>query len=272
MTVSIGGGDVRRFAPMIFRAPRLSSRHNAKRQSKGAPVMSTIEIQSALSGTADSRRIQRLVLRNAPVALGLALLAAPGFAAFYRDFASLAAGPLGAVALIGMIGRGLSTLFLMTAAALTVLSLVPRRETRGWRSTLSALGGSFLLIGFVLLPPCPLPAWLELVAAALIAVGNLAATLALFRLGRSFSILPAARRLIDDGPYAVVRHPLYLAEELAVIGLFLHHAGFAAAALAIVHFLLQLDRMRHEERVLTAAFPAYAAYAARTARLLPGIF
>jgi protein-S-isoprenylcysteine O-methyltransferase Ste14 len=34
----------------------------------------------------------------------------------------------------------------------------------------------------------------------------------------------------------------------------------------------QLQRMRNEERVLGAAFPEYVAYAARTRRLIPGVY
>ena len=36
-------------------------------------------------------------------------------------------------------------------------------------------------------------------------------------LGKSFSIIPQARRLVREGPYSVVRHPLYLAEEVALL-------------------------------------------------------
>lgn len=31
-------------------------------------------------------------------------------------------------------------------------------------------------------------------------------------LGRSLSVMPEARRLVQDGPYGIVRHPLYLCE------------------------------------------------------------
>ena len=40
----------------------------------------------------------------------------------------------------------------------------------------------------------------------------------IFHLGRSFSIVPQARTLVRTGPYKFVRNPLYLAEEVALLG------------------------------------------------------
>ena len=45
-----------------------------------------------------------------------------------------------------------------------------------------------------------------------------------------------------------------------------------AIGLLVVHLALQLERMRLEERVLAETFPEYTDYAARTARLIPGIY
>jgi protein-S-isoprenylcysteine O-methyltransferase Ste14 len=39
-----------------------------------------------------------------------------------------------------------------------------------------------------------------------------------------------------------------------------------------LQYVFQLLRIRFEERVLEEAFPNYAPYAARTARLIPGIY
>jgi protein-S-isoprenylcysteine O-methyltransferase Ste14 len=39
-----------------------------------------------------------------------------------------------------------------------------------------------------------------------------------------------------------------------------------------LQFFCQVQRMRYEEGVLAQSFPDYAAYAARTPRLIPGIY
>jgi protein-S-isoprenylcysteine O-methyltransferase Ste14 len=90
-------------------------------------------------------------------------------------------------------------------------------------------------------------------------------------LGRSFSIMAEARGLVTRGPYAIVRHPLYVAEEIAVIGMVLLNWSLLAVLLACAQWALQLRRMRHEEEVLETAFPDYASYAARTPRWLPAL-
>ena len=53
----------------------------------------------------------------------------------------------------------------------------------------------------------------EIVSTVLILVSSVAAVVALLRLGRSFSMMAEARRLVTSRPYRYVRHPLYLVEE-----------------------------------------------------------
>jgi protein-S-isoprenylcysteine O-methyltransferase Ste14 len=97
--------------------------------------------------------------------------------------------------------------------------------------------------------------------------------ISLLYLGRSFSIVPQARRLVTSGPYAIVRHPLYLAEELAIAGVVLQYAApLLVLPLLLLHLILQIQRIRYEEGVLQRVFPEYESYVKRTARLLPGIW
>ena len=62
------------------------------------------------------------------------------------------------------------------------------------------------------------------------------ALIILTRLGRSFSINAEARRLVTEGPYAVIRHPLYLAEQIALIGVFIEFFSLPAALLIVAQF------------------------------------
>lgn len=91
-------------------------------------------------------------------------------------------------------------------------------------------------------------------------------------LGRCFGILPDVRGLVTRGPYRLVRHPLYLGELTAVLGIVLGSRNPLWAGVAWLACLsLQLARMGYEERNIRAEFPEYAEYAARTKRLVPGV-
>ena len=69
-----------------------------------------------------------------------------------------------------------------------------------------------------------------------------------------------------------MRHPLYFAEELAIIGIFMQFLSLSTAFVLAVQIVFQLRRMHNEEAVLAESFPEYAAYRQRTARLLPGVY
>lgn len=88
-------------------------------------------------------------------------------------------------------------------------------------------------------------------------------------LGTCFGVLPEARGLVTRGPYGLVRHPVYLGELGACAGLVMSSPTTWNLCAAAVLLAAQLVRMWLEERALVLAFPEYAAYAARTPRLLP---
>jgi protein-S-isoprenylcysteine O-methyltransferase Ste14 len=112
--------------------------------------------------------------------------------------------------------------------------------------------------------------WAQTVVSGAASLGSLALAVgSLGRLGRCFGVLPDARGVVTRGPYRVVRHPIYLGEIGAVVGVLVASPN-ARNALALTALILaQIGRARLEERTLTAAFPAYAEYAARTPMLLP---
>ena len=122
-----------------------------------------------------------------------------------------------------------------------------------------------------------LPVVANAIGAALIVAGFLA-TLAVFR-ANSFAA-PQVRvqsdreqRVIDGGPYALVRHPMYAAAILYLFGmpLLLGSAyGLMAPPLFIVGVSL---RAIGEERTLARELPGYADYMTRVRyRLIPGVW
>ena len=163
-------------------------------------------------------------------------------------------------------------LFLALLAGFTLARYRPVLRSNGIWPRFAALAGLLLLYSLMLLPRAPADARWDAPALGLLLVGQFFCVVALLQLGRSLSVMPEARRLVTAGLYARIRHPLYLAEAIATLGVLLQFRSLEAAALIALQFCIQLWRMREEEKVLEAAFPDYAAYRGRTARLIPGVY
>ena len=164
--------------------------------------------------------------------------------------------------------------FLAMMGYLTIVRECPVARATGWQPRLSAFVGTNLIFIALLFLPARVDLTISqhLLSAGLILTGNVLCVYVLSYLGRSFSIMPEARKLVSDGPYGIVRHPLYLAEQIAILGIFIQFASMYAAILIAVHFIFQLRRMLNEENLLRATFPEYAVYMTRTARLIPAIW
>jgi protein-S-isoprenylcysteine O-methyltransferase Ste14 len=159
--------------------------------------------------------------------------------------------------------------FLAVICIAVIVRLPPIRSVDGVEPYVTAIVGTFLIgvIAF-LPPPMTLPIFVTVLALMLVILGTVLSTYVVFWLGRSISIVPEARRLVTGGPYSIVRHPLYIAEEIAVIGTILQHFSVWSVLLGVVHWCIQLRRMTNEERILSATFPDYAEYAKRVPRLI----
>lgn len=161
--------------------------------------------------------------------------------------------------------------FLLIQSALILLRPRPLAKAACLQPRISALLGTWLMMGVVLLPVRnDLSSGLYLLSAALGILGDLLAIYVVLHLGRSFSFMAEARGVVAHGPYAIVRHPLYLAEETALASAVITHLSLAAAVLFLTQICFQVQRARNEERVLAEAFRDYAAYRERTPGLVPG--
>jgi protein-S-isoprenylcysteine O-methyltransferase Ste14 len=79
--------------------------------------------------------------------------------------------------------------------------------------------------------------------------------------------------VIDTGPYALVRHPGYVAAGLLVLGLPLSLGSFWALVPAVISYLLLVVRTALEDRTLQEELPGYMEYVRRVRyRLVPGVW
>jgi len=83
---------------------------------------------------------------------------------------------------------------------------------------------------------------------------------------------PTEGGLVTTGPYACIRHPIYAAILLFVWAGVAAHASTISAGLALVTTAATGIRIAAEEQLVMQRYPEYRAYAARTRRLIPGIF
>lgn len=162
--------------------------------------------------------------------------------------------------------------FLVLLAALHVARRRPVKKYSAWSPKIFALLGLAGANLVLLLERAPVDPWWDGASAALLVAGNTLCVLVALELGRSLSIMPEARKLVTSGCYSRIRHPLYLAEEVAFCGLFLQFRSWEAAAILLAHFYCQIRRMDWEEQILASAFADYTDYQRRSHRLVPGFY
>ena len=106
----------------------------------------------------------------------------------------------------------------------------------------------------------------------LVTIAAFLSAASLITLGRRFGVRPALRGLTDKGPYALVRHPMYLSYLLADIGYNFQEWNAGTALMVVTGWASLIYRIRAEERVL-GLDAGWQAYAGRVRyRLLPGIW
>jgi protein-S-isoprenylcysteine O-methyltransferase Ste14 len=126
------------------------------------------------------------------------------------------------------------------------------------------------ILPLLLRPPALAPVPLAVLGNAIQLAGGLIVLAATLRLGRSFGIVAANRGIQTDGLYRVVRHPIYAAYGLAFRGFVLAHPTLINGGILVVWLMVQVLRIRAEERLLMQD-TRYAAYAAQVRyRLIPG--
>jgi len=176
-------------------------------------------------------------------------------------------------------------IFVLIASEVFGAALVPQRRRRS-ATRVKRDRGSRVLITFAIVVSMliafyfgyanvgELPNWIFYVGISLVFLGVLVRQYAIAILGRFFSLsvqIAEDHKVVDKGPYRLVRHPSYTGVLITSIGLGLAVQSLGALLVLLLFFGVSFGyRMYVEERTLLSGLGQdYACYMKRTKRLIP---
>ena len=161
--------------------------------------------------------------------------------------------------------------FYVLLALLTMTRSPAKAQADGVLPRLAAFVGTYMpwTIAFFGKTDQALP---NLASTACVLIGMIMMLITIRHLGRSFSLVPQARNVVQTGPYRWIKHPLYLAEEIAVLGVVLRNPTPLTAVLLVLHIGVQVCRILYEEDLLRRNCPEYSSYEASRWRVVPYVW
>jgi len=133
---------------------------------------------------------------------------------------------------------------------------------------------SYWLPSAPLLQTSPAPL-VQLLGACIILYGCIRLEYAFSNLGNNYSPLFEAYlpfKLVTQGAYSVIRHPIYLYNLFVSFGLAISSGSGLVAINAIIGLIFILKTIHLEEGYLTKNFPDYHGYKKQTWRLIPHVY
>lgn len=79
-------------------------------------------------------------------------------------------------------------------------------------------------------------------------------------------------KLVKNGIYAYIRHPMYLFGILLTFGYVLYKSAFFTLILCIFYIVFFIYKIKFEENHLIKRFPEYSTYRESTKKLLPFVY
>lgn len=137
----------------------------------------------------------------------------------------------------------------------------------GW---LALMGWDAARTGFTAVPP-----WLQALGALAIAINMLGTWWTFHENAFAAPVvkIQESQRVVDTGPYAIVRHPMYTSALFLFIGVPLLLGSWLGLAVSALFILAIAWRAVREERVLRAELDGYDDYAARVRyRFIPSVW
>ena len=112
----------------------------------------------------------------------------------------------------------------------------------------------------------------NLLSTACVLIGMIMMLVTIRHLGRSFSLVPQARSVVQTGPYRWIKHPLYFSEQIAILGVVLQYLTPVTVIVFVLHIGVQVWRILYEEDLLRRNCPEYCSYEASRWRLIPYVW
>ena len=97
---------------------------------------------------------------------------------------------------------------------------------------------------------------------------------AVYNLRKSLSIAPNPKKdgkLVTQGIYSVIRHPMYLGVWLVFGSSILRSGSFMKVRLFVLLVIFFLVKVWHEERLLLTAYPKYKQYKDKVGAFFPNL-
>lgn len=162
-------------------------------------------------------------------------------------------------------------IFYVLVALMIVTRPPAKAQADGLAPRIAAFVGSYLpwTISFFDITD---QASLNLLSTACVLFGTIMMLVTIRHLGRAFSLVPQARSVVQTGPYRRIKHPLYLSEEIVVLGVVLQHLSLVTVIVLALHVGVQVCRILYEEDLLRRNFPDYSRYEASRWRLIPYVW
>ncbi len=79
-------------------------------------------------------------------------------------------------------------------------------------------------------------------------------------------------KLITSGPYRIIRHPMYIAQIIAILPLVIDYFSWYRLAALFILLIDLLVKIEYEEKQLVAHFPEYTEYQKKTKKIIPAIY
>ncbi len=92
---------------------------------------------------------------------------------------------------------------------------------------------------------------------------------------RNVNITPTVKKnseLVTSGPYKIIRHPMYIAQIIAILPLVIEYYTLLRLVTLLVLIATLLIKIQYEEKQLVSHFPEYDSYRLTSWKLIPYIY